>query len=198
MSIVLGSAKLLAQKPDADFQLRQRERITRAAQDMQNTVEALLNIVKQEKSVNANPPRLLAEQEIKHVLETTISQAQQQGIEVIIDWHDAPIVQPNSAVIKMLLTNLLNNAINASCEDLAEGEASWIKLSIFEHQIMVEDNGQGLSDSEKGNQASELVGHGLGLVIIETLCQRYNWQFSLKANQPKGCVATLSLPKLTV
>ncbi|WP_153912843.1 sensor histidine kinase [Shewanella sp. TC10] len=198
LSIVLGSAKLLAQKPDADFQLRQRERITRAAQDMQNTVEALLNIVKQEKSANANPPRLLAEQEIKHVLETTISQAQQQGIEVIIDWHDAPIVQPNSAVIKMLLTNLLNNAINASCEDLAEGEASWIKLSIFEHQIMIEDNGQGLSDSEKGNQASELVGHGLGLVIIETLCQRYNWQFSLKANQPKGCVATLSLPKLTV
>ncbi|WP_299568677.1 HAMP domain-containing sensor histidine kinase [uncultured Shewanella sp.] len=196
LSIVLGSAKLLAQKPDADFQLRQRERITRAAQDMQNTVEALLNIVKQEKSANANPPRQLTELELAQTLETTINQAKQQDIEVIMNWHGTPTVQPNSAVVKMLLTNLINNAINARSENLPAEEVSWIKVSIFDDRIVIEDNGQGLSEVEKGHQGTELAGHGLGLVIIDTLCQRYNWLFNLEENQPKGCIATLSLPKI--
>lgn len=198
LSIVLGSAKLLAQKPDEDFQLRQRERITRAAQDMQNTVEALLNIVKQEKSSHENSPRLLTEQEFTQTLETTVNQAKKLAIKISVEWHSSPTVQPNSAVIKMLLTNLVNNAINARCEQLPEGEKSWINIAVFDKEIIIEDNGQGLSDSEKGHQRSDSGGHGLGLTIIDTLCQRYNWQFTLASNQPRGCIATLVLPKLAV
>ncbi|KPZ68774.1 Sensor protein QseC [Shewanella sp. P1-14-1] len=198
LSIVVGAAKLLSKKPDADFQLRQQERITRAAQDMQNTVDALLNIVKQEKSDNSNPPRQLTEQELNQTIETAVNLAKKQHIEVTVNWQGNPYVQPNSAVIKMLLSNLLNNAINARGDNLPDDETSWIKITILDNQIVIEDNGQGLSNIEKGQQQSDMSGHGLGLVIIDTLCHRYNWQFTLKSNDPRGCIATLSLPALSL
>ena len=191
LSIVLGSVKLLGTKSETDFQLRQRDRITRAAQDMQNTVDALLNIVKQENSADENPPRELTEQELHHVIDSSVTQAKQQEIDVIIEWYQGPVIQPNTAVLKMLLTNLINNAINAKATPTKASEKSYIKLIIDADKIILEDNGQGLSKTEKNTQ-----GHGLGLVIIDTLCQRYQWQFSLKDNPEKGCLAQLSLPKL--
>ncbi|WP_144213108.1 sensor histidine kinase [Shewanella donghaensis] len=190
LSIVLGSVKLLGKNAETEFQLRQRDRITRAAQDMQNTVDALLNIVKQEKSADENPPRELSEQELEQAIETSIAQAKQQDIEFIIEWHQTPVIQPNNAVLKMLLTNLINNAINARIELLDTNKQSYIKLIVDADSITLEDNGQGLSMTEKNTQ-----GHGLGLVIIDTLCQRYQWQFSLTENSPNGCIARLKLPK---
>jgi two-component sensor histidine kinase len=35
-------------------------------------------------------------------------------------------------------------------------------------------------------------GHGLGLILIEDLCQRFCWQFTIQSQEDVGTVATIT------
>ncbi|QBF81511.1 HAMP domain-containing histidine kinase [Shewanella maritima] len=185
LSIVRGAAVLLGHNQEQAFQQKQRERIVRASQDMQNTVDALLHIVKQENPNSQAQPRLLEAQELEQILSNHMTTANQRGISLKLDIQTTPHIIPSEAVLKMLLGNLIQNAINALTDLEQDNKA--IEIIISENAITVSDNGHGLSHNEH-NQT----GHGLGLVIVDTLCQRYQWQFQLKPNEPQGCVAELS------
>jgi len=78
-----------------------------------------------------------------------------------------------------LLINLLNNAINAS-------DSGVVGIEVDQDCIRVTDHGTGLNESEQAPQ-----GHGLGLLIVDALCQRYDWGFNLSPAPKAGCIATL-------
>jgi signal transduction histidine kinase len=80
-----------------------------------------------------------------------------------------------SAVIK----NLLKNAINCSID----GNVS---LFISPQRIDVIDNGIGLEAQPRGYE-----GFGIGLNIVRDICEKYQWQFSIKNNQTYGCTASV-------
>jgi signal transduction histidine kinase len=52
------------------------------------------------------------------------------------------------------------------------------------------DQGRGLNESN-ATKESATEGHGLGLLIIHDLCERYQWQFELTNAANKGCIATI-------
>lgn len=186
LTVILGAAKLQEKKDTPEFQQRQRDRINRAAQDMQHTIDALLSLVKQEKSNHKSEIREVQETEFKNIIEPLRVEAHQKSLEVEISFHQAPLIEPSPAVLRMLLTNLVTNAIHASDSDI-------IRIEISKDAILVIDKGQGLTPENEQSQE----GHGLGLLIVDNLCQRYGWQFDLIQGEEKGCIARLTFPLLT-
>ncbi len=184
LTVILGAAKLQETTDKPEFQLKQRQRINRAAQDMQHTIDALLSLVKQEKSSYKSEFRQLEQAEVEAIIEPLKAEAHQKSLAIELSFQQAPLIEPSPAVLRMLLTNLITNAIHASDSDT-------IYVNIQSQAIRVIDKGQGLAP--EGTQSQE--GHGLGLMIVDNLCQRYGWQFDLVQGEDKGCIATLCLPK---
>lgn len=184
LTVISGAAKLQEQNNAAEFQARQRSRIQRAALDMQHTIDALLNLVKQENATSSTPLRSLQQAEIESITQPLQALANSKEIKLSVDFKQAPVIKPTPAVLRMLLGNVISNAINAS-------DSGEITISVNVDAIVITDKGRGLSASEHNNAN----GHGLGLLIVDSLCQRYQWQFSLSNNQPTGCSARLTFPQ---
>ncbi|MDR8522289.1 sensor histidine kinase [Shewanella fidelis] len=189
ITVISGAAKLQEQNDAPAFQARQRDRIQRAAHEMQHTVDALLSIVKQEKGTVSHQARRLERAEIEQIIQPLILLAQAKKIALTIDFKQAPLIKPTPAVLRMLLSNIVTNAINAS-------DSGQIQVIVDTDHISINDNGRGLTSSQLEQQSEQYNGHGLGLLIVDSLCQRYHWQFSLKEIEPRGCQAKLTFPQL--
>ncbi|GIU22633.1 HAMP domain-containing sensor histidine kinase [Shewanella sp. MBTL60-007] len=184
ITVISGAAKLQEQNATPAFQARQRDRIMRAAHDMQHTVDALLGLVKQEKGTENQKFRTLEKNEVEQIIAPLSHLANSKQIALELDFREPPQLKPSPAVLRMLLTNLISNAINAS-------DSGKISISIDKSAIEITDTGRGLNSSENDTNN----GHGLGLLIVDSLCQRYQWQFSLEDIAPTGCRARLSFPE---
>ncbi len=180
LTVILGATWLLKQKAEPEYQTRQRERIAKAATDMQHTIEALLSLVKQEQAKENVQLRIINRSELEHIIEYVQPLAESKGLSITLQMHCEPKIQPSESVLRMLLTNLLNNAINAC-------DAGVIAIEVDQNCIRITDQGTGLNESEQSPQ-----GHGLGLLIVDALCQRYDWEFNLSQAPESGCIATLS------
>lgn len=181
LTIIQGASRLLEQEGNPEFFKRQRKRIATAASNMQHTIDALLSLVKQEKGLLASNTRTLTEKELSQIINEIQPLADHKAIELRLILNATPQIAPSEPVLRMLLINLLNNAINAS-------DTGCIEISIDTDGISVRDQGRGMSTLDTQPQ-----GHGLGLEIVEALCQRYQWRFSL-TNGDTGCIATLHFP----
>jgi len=179
LTVILGATWLLKQKTEPEYQTRQRERIAKAATDMQHTIEALLSLVKQEQAKENVQLRIINRSELEHIIEYVQPLAESKGLSITLQMHCEPKIQPSESVLRMLLTNLLNNAINAC-------DAGVIAIVVDQDCIRITDQGTGLNELEPSPQ-----GHGLGLLIVDALCQRYDWEFNLSPAPETGCIATL-------
>ncbi|WP_099608202.1 sensor histidine kinase [Vibrio coralliilyticus] len=167
ISVVLGAANLQNMKSDTDFQARQRERILKAATGMQETVEVLLNIVKQE---NANRNDQYFDVVEKDIVMERYRQKLQPGVDLTLEIETGCQINLPMSVLNMVLKNLIENALRFT----EQGEISVI---IDSHSIKVTDTGSGLSDKPETE-------HGLGLLIVNRICQSYGWKFELQ-DSPK-------------
>ncbi|MCK6264653.1 HAMP domain-containing histidine kinase [Vibrio sp. ZSDE26] len=176
IAIISGAANLQAMKEeDVEFQAKQRHRIIDAADNMQSTVEILLNIVKQENAATSDQVWAVNEQAIPI---SELSKKAKLGVEVEL------VIAPNTTlsfplpVLKMILKNIVNNSIRFT-------EQGSITIHVATDHISVQDSGTGLSDK---NQTD----HGLGLLIVRRLCNVHGWSFELKDNiNTNGCIASL-------
>lgn len=187
VAVILGAARLQGMSDKPDFQEKQRLRILTAAENMQETVEVMLNLVKRDNhSEEEDICREIAITELHHLSEFFATKLHNKNLELHFDLDESQLPHINcpEVVLSMLLKNLLSNAIRST-------ENGSITLQARHNRIAIIDTGQGLKSNDKPDE------HGLGLLIVEHLCQRYNWQFSLTNNTDKGCNAQLLLPDCT-
>ncbi len=174
IAIVLGAANLQAMSDEPNFQTKQRDRILKAGQGMQETVEVLLNIVKQE-NVNQHSQHAVSSSQLQ--LDKYRSKLN-QGVELHVDIEQNAELNLPVSVLNMVLKNLVENAIRFT-------ESGEIRVKISGTAIQVIDSGSGLTETPETE-------HGLGLLIVQRICQSYGWRFQLLNNpQGKGCAATM-------
>jgi len=175
ISVILGAANLQAMKDDPEFQVRQRERILKAGKGMQETIEVLLNIVKQENATQSKQEHPILESQLGlDIYRNKLA----SGVTLNVSVEEECTLNMPVSVLNMVLKNLLDNAIRFT-------EAGSITLCIGHDKIEVIDTGRGLSEEPETD-------HGLGLLIVERICQSYGWGFSLQDSpQQQGCLAQL-------
>lgn len=115
--------------------------------------------------------------------------------------HDALLVNIDPTLVRYLLENLIQNAIEYGGGRVAVAcEADDVEL-----RLLVEDSGPGVSSEElallkipyfRGNQSRILNvdGAGLGLSVCEKAATCLGGRLSFKPNSPTGLVAVVELP----
>ncbi len=178
MTVIRGGISNLRRIKDEKVQ-KQSSRIDNAVIEMEQLVHTFLLLARNKEneiiSVDITNEYI---QQIVTGFEATI-RANQVSFHQQLQGDFSLNVQPLlfSAVIK----NLLKNAINCS----VEGNVS---LFISPQRIDVIDNGVGLDAQPRGYE-----GFGIGLNIVRDICEKYQWQFSIKNNPNSGCTASVIL-----
>lgn len=191
IAVILGAANLQKMSSESDFQDKQRDRILLAANSMQETVEVLLSLVKQDNDhEDAQLERVVEAAEFHHLVGFFDNKLKKKQVELIVNIEALPTVNLPPVVLSMLLKNLLSNAIRSTTQGT-------IELEVTASYIAVIDTGQGLPQNNSKN--SKPAEHGLGLLIVEHLCQRYDWKFSLVSNNGnQGCTAKLFINRSVI
>ena len=180
LTVARGANKLLLRSETTEFQSRQVERIDDAIVQMSEMVDALLGLVRYERDSDDAPLRLFSQQELEAIISKNSLQADEKEIEISLHVQSEPTIQATSAIMNMLIGNLLRNAIAAT-------NSGTVTINLSQESIVIEDQGEGLQEQYNPN------GHGLGLLIVDDLCQRFHWGFELVNRSSGGCTAKISL-----
>ncbi|WP_060982392.1 sensor histidine kinase [Vibrio splendidus] len=180
LTVARGANKLLLRSETTEFQSRQVERIDEAIVQMSEMVDALLGLVRYERDSDDAPLRLFSQQELEAIISKNSLQADEKEIKISLHVQSEPTIQATSAIMNMLIGNLLRNAIAAT-------NSGTVTINLSQESIVIEDQGEGLQEQYNPN------GHGLGLLIVDDLCQRFHWGFELVNRSSGGCTAKISL-----
>ncbi len=185
LTIIKGASTLLEERIASDFETRQLKRIEGATNEMANIVDALLALVRYEKSDHSQYPDKLTGEDLEHLTEKYKAIALDKKIAFVFDIQGQPLISSPFVVVEIVLGNLLRNAITA----MTEGT---IYITLTDTAVFVRDEGVGLT-----TKIANAGGYGLGLLIIEDFCKRYGWTFSLINGATHGCVARIDFAPRT-
>ncbi len=116
-----------------------------------------------------------------------------------------PTIYADSGKLRLILSNVISNAIQAAAESGKQPEVTLSAMSrlgdkIPSIQIEISDNGPGI-ESEKVEQlfepfyTSRAKGTGLGLAIVKGFIEQHHGEITLASNPNKeGAICTISLP----
>ncbi|HHF2974610.1 TPA: sensor histidine kinase [Vibrio diabolicus] len=180
LTVMKGSSSLLARSPSTSFQERQIGRIQDATLQMSTMVDALLGLVRYERNTDDSPVRTISEQELHNIVALSQAQADEKSLEFNVQIWGHPQTKATTAVLNITLSNLIRNGIAAT-------SAGTIHITMTDTTLSVRDEGEGFSS------VPDAEGHGLGLMIVDDLCRRYGWQFTIDTHPNEGCVATIDL-----
>ena len=178
LTVVKGAGKLLGRTEQNDYNQRQIHRIDNATEQMITMVDALLSLVRYERNTDDVPLRKIPNDELHTIVADNSIQASEKDVTIRLNISSTPTVRATPPVMNMVIGNLIRNAIAAT----GKGE---VTIDISDTMLTITDDGPGLTNEPN------LSGHGLGLLIVEDLSQRYQWQFSLQSHPERGCVANI-------
>ncbi len=125
---------------------------------------------------------------------------------IVYDVDKNIYLKGNMDGFQIILENLIDNAIKYSVQD------EEVIVKIFERDellnIIVEDKGIGIADSEKeriferfyrsSNVKENIGGYGLGLCLVKTITLAMKGQISVENNTPAGTKFIITLPAIKI
>jgi signal transduction histidine kinase len=180
ITVITGALELLEQSALSAADVKAVDRVRRATLDMKTTIEMFLCLARE------TDDGLFDEQFLVMPL---VSQAIDQQryllsgkfVDVEIDRLAKPRVCGHPQAFSIAVNNLVRNAF----EHTLDGQGP-ITIRVKEHELFVTN--QVRSDTDERHtptDASSPHGYGLGLGIVQRLCERNGWSFSLHADEAR-------------
>jgi len=196
VTIVKGAAALLKKKitAETDPAYRPLMRIERAVSNMENIIETLLWLSREDMAVDQHQVC-----EVVSVVQETIGQTRHLlgnkpiDIELIPENH--PQLSIPAPMFQIMLTNLIRNAI----QHTASGK---IIVMVKDDRVIVSDTGTGMDPGELKLVTQPHLpgdrdrGFGLGLSIVKRLCERLSWRLKIESAMDRGTTVQLIFSKL--
>ena len=185
LAVIKGATELLLTDPGLDAKNRSRvARIGRAVAEMSEISGALLALAREQEGSTVQPGAC----DVAAVAEDLVSRYRElfrgKPVELVLDVAARPRAGADRAVLAMVLGNLLRNALSFT-------EAGEVRIRLLADAVVVEDTGQGIGSGDSRELFRPYVrgerseGAGLGLSLVQRLCERQGWQVVL-ANRPGG------------
>lgn len=189
MMVIRGAVDMIAAGEPEDVISKQLRRIDGALIQMQQQTELFLQLSRTPDSMAGNDEREalddIAQQQINYWIPFMQARGLSLTLEVI---GEVPFLPKTSMVA--VINNLLRNAAQHTV-------TGGIAVTLTQTTLAVTDTGTGILsvDLDKINvrgAGAYPQGFGLGLAIIERICQRQGWHLTIEPNQPQGTKVLIS------
>jgi signal transduction histidine kinase len=177
VTIIKGAVEILKgrnNKKDREFQ-DPLERIEHAGKDIEMLIDTFLLLARQGQKPSEDETCDLPTI-VKKVVASYQHLVKTKPVELEMRTEDSGSIQAPSSLVTIALGNLVRNAFKYTMKGKVEILALANRVSVF-------DSGPGIDTSRQGA--------GLGLTIVERLCERMNWQFIITGAPGEGTRATL-------
>jgi len=168
-TIIKGATELLREQEPAS--LAQVERIERAVTRIEELINTFLFLARQDDRLEAGSCDL--GETVADVLRAHQHLLDHKPVEVSFHTEQAGTLPAPETLIWIAVANLVRNAFQYTLS----GE---VEIVAGDRQVTVSDTGPGTTESP-----------GIGLTIVERLCERMHWRFSLDPNPQGGTRASL-------
>ncbi|QPL46952.1 HAMP domain-containing histidine kinase [Halomonas sp. A40-4] len=186
ITVITGALELLEQSNLSATDVKALDRVRRATLDMKTTIEMFLCLAR-ETDDGLYDEQFLVMPLVSKAIDQQRYLLTRQFVDVDIDELANPKVNGHPQAFSIAVNNLVRNAFEHTLHTHGP-----ITIRIKEHELLVTN--QVSSDAEKRHAPTEVSssrGYGLGLGIVQRLCERNGWSFSLLADE-KRVVARLS------
>ncbi|MES2824828.1 MAG: HAMP domain-containing sensor histidine kinase [Pseudomonadota bacterium] len=180
ITVITGALELLEQSNLSAADAKVVDRVRRATLDMKTTIEMFLCLAREtddglyDKQFLVMPLVSQAIEQQRHLLNGKL-------VDVVIDQIAKPRVCGHPQAFSIAVNNLVRNAF----EHTLAGQGP-ITILIKEHELLITN--QVSSDAEGRHTPIEVSsphGYGLGLGIVQRLCERNGWSFALQADESR-------------
>lgn len=180
ITVIRGALELLEQGDLSAADAKVVERVKLATLDMQTTIEMFLCLAREtdgglyDEQFSVMPLVSRAVDQQRHLLSG-------KCVDVDIDDRAKPQVCGHPQAFSIAVNNLVRNAF----EHTLAGQGP-ITILIDKHELLVTNQvGSDADEQQMPNDASSSQGYGLGLGIVQRLCERNGWAFSLHADEAR-------------
>ncbi|MGS0679871.1 sensor histidine kinase [Shewanella sp. 125m-7] len=171
ITVIKGSAELLAKIPDQHpLAVNAVKRLQRASDEMQVLTETFLLLGKESIS-----QRYFADVSLEAALGNQLSEMKElfarQDTHYSLSVNDPKLIHSPQSFIAIVLNNVIKNAFSYSVGD--------IKIVLTGHTLTI-------TNRHDGNETYN-AGYGVGLVIVERICERMGWSYQPQDNGVEFC-----------
>jgi signal transduction histidine kinase len=195
LAVIKANLELLARKlPDAPA----IHRIEDTVEDMGSVIETLLMLARSENK--ALPEEDIIVNDLAMNLADRLEPlACRKGVEISVEQKSMMTLHTAEPVLAIVLTNLMRNAINYS-------GFGRICVQVGGNEVIVSDSGRGMEPEElervmqpfeRGSNDGES-GHGLGLAIVQRLCEHSHWKLDVASEPGEGTRVRVRFPSRQV
>jgi signal transduction histidine kinase len=192
VTVIRGASQLIAGQPEASLAAIRRplERIARAVTAMEEAIDVFLLLAREQANGIPSTPchlRTVVEQVVeqhRHMLDN-------DRVELTIDIDPHLTVDAPTPVLDVVLGNLVRNAF-------ARTASGTIRITCQDGALTVADTGPGIPPAivdratEAHVKGPDSSGHGLGLSIVRTVCERFGWHLQLTSEEGRGTNAVVA------
>lgn len=186
ITVITGALELLEQSDLSAADAKVVDRVRRATLDMKATIEMFLCLAR-ETDDGLYDKQFLVMPLVNQAIEQQRHLLSGKRVDVEIDQLANPKVCGHPQAFAIAVNNLVRNAF----EYTLAGQGP-ITIRIKEHELLVTNqvsalitNPENTDEQLTPTEASSFHGYGLGLGIVQRLCERNGWSFSLHADEAR-------------
>lgn len=178
ITVITGALELLEQSDLSAADVKVVDRVRRATLDMKTTIEMFLCLAREtddglyDEQFSVMPLVTKAIDQQRYLL---------SGRFVDVDIED--LAKPRVCGHPQAFSIAVNNLVRNAFEHTLDGQGP-VTIRIKERELFVTNQVSGDADERRTpTEASSSRGYGLGLGIVQRLCERNGWSFSLHADE---------------
>ena len=197
LAVLKGSLSVLDRQDLNERQQTVVNRMHPMIKDMEGLLEALLLLSRDQTPEISDKPVLLndlVEQQLRQIEKINAD----KDIKVTTVYQDQIKAKVSKRLFCICLNNIISNAFNYT----DKGE---IVITLKGRVIIVEDTGCGIHPDalkrvyepffREDRESMKVKGFGLGLPIVNRVCQQMGWKLSIESEKGKGTKVTLTVPE---
>jgi signal transduction histidine kinase len=196
LMVMASSCELLLESAALDARGRaQIARMARACEEMRVLVQTFLLLARTEHDNMQLSPQVSLSALAEDLAVQWRDPIESKGLAFIYEGHPPQRESYNAAFLRSVMGNLLRNAWHYT-------EHGHIKLVVSANAFRVEDSGAGIPESQREAIFQPFVrasnerrgeGLGLGLSLVQRICENQNWRVSLVPSEAGGCCFQVDL-----